>query len=174
MGPAVRIGMFVPHRPLRASPMLEFHWPQFACLLASRVDVNQPYSLSWGLVCRQASSTQRLLAPGFPGPVPGPSLTGGFPGGCGSTPLPTPLLPFSRTSSDPVEANEGSAFNVRMAGVTYTAFFRRSRFDSSILFSFHSIPNTAATIGRPYSNNTMPPAKSNMPISSFMPAPSVR
>ncbi len=34
------------------------------------------------------------LFPGFPGLVPGPSLTFGFPGGCGSGPLPTPLLPF--------------------------------------------------------------------------------
>src|SRR5580765_7978365 len=33
--------------------------------------------------------------PGLPGPVPGPSLIGGLPGGCGSTPLPTPLFPFA-------------------------------------------------------------------------------
>src|SRR3954465_13288982 len=34
--------------------------------------------------------------PGLPGPVPGPSLMGGFPGGWGSIPLPTPLFPFAR------------------------------------------------------------------------------
>src|SRR5438093_7268721 len=31
--------------------------------------------------------------PGLPGPVPGPSLIGGLPGGDPSRPLPTPLLP---------------------------------------------------------------------------------
>jgi hypothetical protein len=34
------------------------------------------------------------LSPGLPGRVPGPSLIGGFPGGWGSRPLPTPLLPL--------------------------------------------------------------------------------
>lgn len=33
--------------------------------------------------------------PGAPGPLPGGSLNGGFPGGWGSSPLPTPLLPFT-------------------------------------------------------------------------------
>src|SRR5437879_732551 len=35
------------------------------------------------------------LLPGLPGPVPGPSFSGGLPGGAGSIPLPTPLLPFT-------------------------------------------------------------------------------
>jgi hypothetical protein len=40
--------------------------------------------------------------PGFPGPVPGPSFTGGLPGGWGSSPLPTPLLPWPcRSPGDP-------------------------------------------------------------------------
>src|SRR5204863_10222209 len=34
--------------------------------------------------------------PGLPGPVPGPSLIGGLPGGRQSRPLPTPLLPLYR------------------------------------------------------------------------------
>ncbi len=34
--------------------------------------------------------------PGRPGPVPGPSLIGGLPGGGGSMPLPTPLFPLGR------------------------------------------------------------------------------
>src|SRR5262245_53524736 len=41
-------------------------------------------------------ATPRL--PGEPGAVPTPSLTGGLPGGCGSSPLPTPLFPFTLQS----------------------------------------------------------------------------
>src|SRR6187399_2162366 len=63
------------------------------------------------------------LFPGLPGPVPGPSLTLGFPGGCGSNPLPTPLLPFrlsfllsSSPWPEPLDANDDTAFKVRIAG----------------------------------------------------------
>ena len=68
------------------------------------------------------------LWPGLPGPVPGPSLTLGFPGGCGSSPLPTPLFPFS-LRSEPFDANDGTAFNVRITGAMYAAFFKSSRFE---------------------------------------------
>ena len=45
------------------------------------------------------------LFPGLPGLVPGPSLIGGFPGGCGSSPLPTPFLPWT-TMTDCAIAGE--------------------------------------------------------------------
>lgn len=74
-----------------------------------------------------------FLFPGFPGKVPMPSLIGGLPGGCGSYPLPTPLLP----RLDPDEANDGIAFSVKIAGATYAAVLRNFRLEE--LSSFMSV-----------------------------------
>ena len=71
--------------------------------------------------------------PGLPGDVPGPSFTGGLPGGCGSTPLPTPLLP--RGLSPPDAAIAGDASDVDsstvIAGGTVSEYlpqpFRKAR-----------------------------------------------
>jgi hypothetical protein len=46
------------------------------------------------------------LLPGLPFDVPAPSLIGGFPGGCPSGPLPTPLLPFANMLPDCAMADE--------------------------------------------------------------------
>ena len=60
------------------------------------------------------------MLPGAPGPVPGPSFTGGLPGGCGSLPLPTPLFPWIR-GWEPSCASAGLVRSVTTAGATHTA-----------------------------------------------------
>src|SRR3954451_13335824 len=94
----------------------------------------------------------RWLLPGCPGPVPWPSLVGGLPGGCASTPLPTPLFPFCSAGlpppggstplptplltsccsglPDPYDAKAESAFRVRTSGATYATFLTKDLRDS--------------------------------------------
>lgn len=71
--------------------------------------------------------------PGLPGDVPGPSLTGGLPGGCGSTPLPTPLFPRGLPPPDEAIAGDASDVdsNTVIAGGTVSEYlpqpFRKAR-----------------------------------------------
>ena len=65
-------------------------------------------------------------------------MIGALPGGCGSTPLPRPLLPVTGLP-DPYDAKAGSALSVRTSGATYATFLTKDLRDSLSLGSFGSL-----------------------------------
>lgn len=93
---------------------------------------------AWGIPSRirGGSSTssagpqrQCCRLPGLPGPLPGPSFTGGFPGGCGSSPFPTPLLPRGPRPPEDAIAGDESDVDRRtvMTGGTVREYFPHPR-----------------------------------------------
>jgi len=95
------------------------------------------------------------LLPGFPGPVPGPSLIGGFPGGCGSMPLPTPLFPLPPECAMAVEFKLVDKRSVIAGGVTTANLphavrnFRRSASEAaSVTFSGMELSFRGGSPGR--------------------------